>query len=311
MATTNFNVSPYYDDFAESKKFHRVLFRPSFSIQGRELTQLQTILQNQIERFGEHIFKDGAMVIPGQVTLNTEYEYVKLASHSTSNVSSLNGLTVTGGTSGVVAEVTNTTEATSTAAATIYVTYTKTGTNNTAKTFTEGETISFTGGTAVVGTSGTSLPTASNATGRASAVKVEEGVAFVNTSGVFYFDGNKVNNISDSLIDSVGFGSSSLIGYDPVNKIILAWKDGNDDEVFGYCLKTSSWVTELDGIGHVPDTNTASYNGKAYFFETGNALKQLDFTRSDTDAIEIKTGRISCGNFAMEKAFRKLYDMAD
>ena len=180
MATTNFNVSPYYDDFAESKKFHRVLFRPSFSIQGRELTQLQTILQNQIERFGEHIFKDGAMVIPGQVTLNTEYEYVKLASHSTSNVSSLNGLTVTGGTSGVVAEVTNTTEATSTAAATIYVTYTKTGTNNTAKTFTEGETISFTGGTAVVGTSGTSLPTASNATGKASAVKVEEGVYFVN-----------------------------------------------------------------------------------------------------------------------------------
>ena len=109
-----------------------------------------------------------------------EYEYVKLASHSTSNVSSLNGLTVTGGTSGVVAEVTNTTEATSTAAATIYVTYTKTGTNNTAKTFTEGETISFTGGTAVVGTSGTSLPTASNATGRASAVKIEEGVYFIN-----------------------------------------------------------------------------------------------------------------------------------
>lgn len=177
---TNFNVSPYYDDFAESKKFHRVLFRPSYAVQGRELTQLQTILQNQIERFGEHVFKDGAMVIPGQVTLNTEYQYVKLASHSTSNVSSLSGLTVTGGTSGVVAEVTNTTEATSTAAATIYVTYTKSGTNNTSASFTEGETISFTGGTAVVGTSGTSLPTASNATGKASAVKVEEGVYFVN-----------------------------------------------------------------------------------------------------------------------------------
>ena len=73
---TNFNVSPYYDDFAESKNFHRVLFRPSFSVQGRELTQLQTILQNQIERFGEHVFKDGAMVIPGQVTLNTDYEYL-------------------------------------------------------------------------------------------------------------------------------------------------------------------------------------------------------------------------------------------
>jgi hypothetical protein len=127
---TNFNVSPYYDDFAESKNFHRVLFRPSFSVQGRELTQLQTILQNQIERFGEHVFKDGAMVIPGQVTLNTDYEYVKLASHTTSTAASISGTTLTGGTSGVVAEVTNTSEASSTAAATLYVTYTKTGTNN-------------------------------------------------------------------------------------------------------------------------------------------------------------------------------------
>ena len=46
---TDFNVSPYYDDFTESKKFHRVLFRPGYSIQTRELTTLQSILQNQIE----------------------------------------------------------------------------------------------------------------------------------------------------------------------------------------------------------------------------------------------------------------------
>ena len=90
--TTNFNVSPYYDDFAESKNFHRVLFRPSYAVQGRELTQLQTILQNQVERFGEHIFKEGSMVIPGQIGLNTSYQYVKLTSHSTTNVSSLSGI---------------------------------------------------------------------------------------------------------------------------------------------------------------------------------------------------------------------------
>jgi len=183
--TTNFNVSPYYDDFAESKNFHRVLFRPSFAVQGRELTQLQTILQNQIERFGEHVFKDGAMVIPGQVALNIDYEYVKLTSHTTSTAASISGTTLTGATSGVVAEVTNTSESSSTAAATLYVTYTKTGTNNTSRTFTEGETLSGTTAegtafTAVVGTSGTSLPTSSNATGKASAVKVEEGVYFIN-----------------------------------------------------------------------------------------------------------------------------------
>ena len=82
---TNFNVSPYYDDFAESKNFHRVLFRPSYAVQGRELTQLQTILQNQVERFGEHVFKrwcDGYILVKLHLILN--FEYVKLASHSTS-----------------------------------------------------------------------------------------------------------------------------------------------------------------------------------------------------------------------------------
>ena len=55
---TDLNVSPYYDDFAEDKNFHRVLFKPSAAIQARELTQLQSILQNQLESFGNHIFKD-------------------------------------------------------------------------------------------------------------------------------------------------------------------------------------------------------------------------------------------------------------
>ena len=66
---TDFNVSPYYDDFNEDKNFHKVLFRPAYAVQARELTQLQTILQNQVQRFGQHIFKEGSQVIPGEVTL--------------------------------------------------------------------------------------------------------------------------------------------------------------------------------------------------------------------------------------------------
>ena len=49
---TNFNVDPYYDDFDAEKNFHRILYRPGFAVQARELTQQQTILQNQIHRFG-------------------------------------------------------------------------------------------------------------------------------------------------------------------------------------------------------------------------------------------------------------------
>ena len=77
---TDFNLSPYYDDFNESKKFHRILFRPSFAVQARELTQSQTLLQNQIEKVSDHLFKQGAMVIPGQVSIDTEYTSIKLTS---------------------------------------------------------------------------------------------------------------------------------------------------------------------------------------------------------------------------------------
>ena len=56
---TNFNVNPYYDDFDEDKKFLRMLFKPGYAVQARELTQLQTILQKQVERFGNHIFQNG------------------------------------------------------------------------------------------------------------------------------------------------------------------------------------------------------------------------------------------------------------
>ena len=58
---TNFNVNPYNDDFDEDKKFLRILFKPGFAVQACELTQSQTILQKQVERFGEHVFKNGSV----------------------------------------------------------------------------------------------------------------------------------------------------------------------------------------------------------------------------------------------------------
>jgi hypothetical protein len=59
--------APYYDDYNEDKDFHRILFRPGFAVQARELTQLQTILQKQIDRFGRHIFKNGSVVLGGEI----------------------------------------------------------------------------------------------------------------------------------------------------------------------------------------------------------------------------------------------------
>lgn len=66
---TNFNVDPYYDDFDDNKNFYRVLYKPGFAVQARELTQSQTILQDQIKKFGDHIFKTGSIVSGAQVTI--------------------------------------------------------------------------------------------------------------------------------------------------------------------------------------------------------------------------------------------------
>jgi len=74
MASYNseiFNSDPYYDDFSENKKFLRIMFRPGYGVQARELTQIQTILQNQIERFGSHVFEEGSMVLDGKITVNS------------------------------------------------------------------------------------------------------------------------------------------------------------------------------------------------------------------------------------------------
>ena len=54
--------SKYFDDFDENKQFYRILFRPATSVQARELTQLQTMLQLQVSRFADHVFKDGSVV---------------------------------------------------------------------------------------------------------------------------------------------------------------------------------------------------------------------------------------------------------
>jgi len=75
---TDFNQSPYFDDFDEAKNFHRVLFKPAVAVQARELTQLQTILQNQIERFGDNILTEGTIVQGGNFVEEKKLAYAKL-----------------------------------------------------------------------------------------------------------------------------------------------------------------------------------------------------------------------------------------
>ena len=181
---TDFNVSPYYDDFSEAKNFHRILFRPAFAVQARELTQSQTITQNQIEKMGDHLFKSGAMVLPGQLSVDTNYYAVKLSSKSASSLNDYLNTTVTGGTSGLVATVIKVSATDGTDPDTLFVKYTKTGTNNTSTVFSDGETLTSSAAgspTVVVDTT---------ATGSAAAVE----------AGTYYINGFFVNVSSESII---------------------------------------------------------------------------------------------------------------
>ena len=173
---TNLNVSPYYDDYNAAKNFYRVLFRPGYSIQARELTQLQSILQNQIESLGRRQFKQGDLVIPGEVGLNNKLDYVKLSSvtevavaegdsivYKKYDISQLVGQTLQGITSGVTGVVVSTSFATLTSADTVYVNYTSSGNASNESTFRQGETLEVVDGVntplLVVGTDGSVLPT--------------------------------------------------------------------------------------------------------------------------------------------------------
>ena len=82
---TNLNVSPYFDDYDEAKEFYRVLFRPGVSVQVRELNQLQSIFQNQIERFGNHVFKNGTIVSGVNFQYVPYYPYVKIKDVNSQN----------------------------------------------------------------------------------------------------------------------------------------------------------------------------------------------------------------------------------
>ena len=249
---TNLNVSPYFDDFDPKKNFYKVLFRPGYSVQTRELTSLQSILQSQLENYGRFQFKQGDLVVPGEVGLNTKVNYVKLSSvsevavndngnivYKKYDITSLIGSELKGITSGVVAGVLDASYGSDVEADTLFVKYITSGDANNEITFRQGETLEVVNGIntplLVVGTDGSVLPTnititdpitqdlsvlQSPAMGYASAVQVEEGVYFVNG----YFVRNDAQLL---VIDKYYDKPSAKIGFTIVEDIVTPEEDSS------------------------------------------------------------------------------------
>ncbi len=186
VLTTDFNVSPYYDDYDDSKQFYRILYKPGYAVQARELTQMQTIIQKQIERFGKHIFKDGSIVLPGEFSIETDLDYVKIKDNDSSNnsvsVDSYLNATLTGATNNIKAYVVNVLEGTDTSAntKTLYIRYQSGSTVNTdIKVFQSNEILTSNTGSNPVALS-------SAATGKAARFLIREGVIFAKQHFIYF-----------------------------------------------------------------------------------------------------------------------------
>ena len=75
---TDLNIAPYFDDFDVEKQFYKILFKPAYAVKARELTQLQTILQNQVEQFGDNIYQEGSIIKGCNFTNLDGLQFVKL-----------------------------------------------------------------------------------------------------------------------------------------------------------------------------------------------------------------------------------------
>jgi hypothetical protein len=238
---TNLNVSPYFDDFDQNKNYYKVLFKPGFPVQARELTTLQSILQDQIEKFGDHIFKEGSVVVPGQTNFNAYYNAVELnknflGSDVSSYITSLVGLKIKGESSGIIAVIDKvlTSEESERGNPTLYVNYLSTNVN-------DNESFFFSDGESLVLDENITTETISFISGEPFVSTISQnshsfGSSFTVFSGVYYLRGHFVNVETQTLIlDQYTNSPNYRIGFFVSEEIINSFDDGTlNDNAKGF-----------------------------------------------------------------------------
>ena len=220
MALKDFNINPYYDDFDEAKKFLRILFRPGYAVQARELTQLQTILQNQVSRFGDNIFKNGSLVTGGELTYSNSVKFLKLktldANNNTISANNFNGKIITNDTGytyrGGIAKVLAVDDTDTANGPTLVIQYTTTTTSN---SFTFGTTANV---YTLETTTNTAITAASNQTGNSSCFSIND--------GIYYIDGYFVKVDAQTIVlDTFSGNPSYRVGLTITDEIVTETED--------------------------------------------------------------------------------------
>ena len=241
---TNLNVAPYFDDYDPSDDFYRVLFKPGYPVQARELTTLQSILQNQIEKFGQHFFKEGAKVIPGNTGYNRLYYGIQIQNNFqgvpvSAYADQLIGNKITGQRSGVSAVVDSILmpEESERGQLTLYVNYLNSSTvNNSTQTFFDGEELKSN----TIISSGL-LGNATISAGAPFAITTNDGAAITGSSfqiqeGVYFVHGQFVGVAQETLVlDQYGTTPNYRVGLFVDEQIINADIDESlNDNSQGY-----------------------------------------------------------------------------
>ena len=240
MSRLDLNRSPYFDDFDSSRNYMRVLFKPGFPVQARELNQIQSIAQNQTEKFANHVFKNGAKVSNARTSITVK-DYVRL-NDGAPNVSRFNDShTIVGKVSGVEAILVRGVDATSTDPATIYVVYTKTAIDGVKTTFILGEELEVRDANGVnILEAGETMKVRcpgcpGSSVGDEGIDALGYGRFFTMDEGIFYFEGMFIETARQDLIIDKYFRDKThgiiqnepcKIGLDFVQTIV----DFNDDQ---------------------------------------------------------------------------------
>ena len=269
---TDLNVAPFFDDYSPNNQYYRILFRPGTAVQARELTQSQSMLQHQIEKFGNWAFQNGDIVAGCTITDIPVMPFARIQDSNTSMTAFVNAQVVSA-TSNLTARVmiaNNGLASNYPNTNVIYFQYLNTG-NNGATVFSNNETLWFFKTSTSTPTSGAAdliINTYSNsvsgqiAVGNAHGISVSNGVVFINGSFV------DVLNTTFGLVNNYGsYAANNVVGFQLQESIITESQDPNLlDNALGYSNYNApgAWrmqlVPTLTALDPVTAANTTGFN---------------------------------------------------
>ena len=120
----NLFLTQYKDDYRDSDNYYQILFNSGRGLQNRELNQLQTIINRDMDAMQGGIYRAGASVSGGDIDVRKDVKFVKLDTSTNglpATPTSIENENFTESTSGIIIKVLKVVTATGSDPATLFV----------------------------------------------------------------------------------------------------------------------------------------------------------------------------------------------